>query len=48
MPYASKAQQRFFHAAEARGEIKSSVVKEFDKGTNFKRLRERVRRKKKK
>lgn len=47
MPYASKAQQRLFHAKEARGEIKASVVKEFDKSTNFKRLRERVRRKKK-
>lgn len=47
MPYASKAQARFFHAAAARGDIKASTVKEFDKSTNFKRLVARVRRKKK-
>ena len=47
MPYKSKAQQRFFHAAMARGEIKASTVKEFDKSTNFKKLVSRVTRKKK-
>lgn len=47
MPYSSKAQARYFHAAMARGEIKKSTVKEFDKSTNFKKLASRVYRKKK-
>jgi hypothetical protein len=42
MPYASMAQDRFFHAAEKRGEIKASTVKEYDKATNFKNLPARV------
>ena len=33
MPYKSKAQQRFFHAAEARGEMSQRTVKEFDTAT---------------
>jgi len=38
MPYSSQAQRRLFHAKESRGEIKPSVVKEFDtasKGLNL-------------
>lgn len=38
MPYKSLKQERYFHAAEARGEIKPSVVKDFDtasKGTKL-------------
>ena len=41
MPYKSKAQQRLFHAKEARGEISHKVVKEYDRATNFKKLPER-------
>jgi hypothetical protein len=52
MPYKSKAQQRAFHAMEARGQISPSVVKEFDQATTaaggFKRLPERVKPKVKK
>lgn len=33
MPYKSKAQERYFHAAEERGDIKPSVVKEFDEAS---------------
>lgn len=33
MPYKSKAQQGYMHAAADRGEIKKSVVKEFDQAT---------------
>lgn len=36
MPYKSRAQQRFFHAAEERGEMPHKVVKEFDKATTKK------------
>jgi len=46
MPYASRAQQRFFHAAEARGEMPASTVKEYDKATDFKGLPARVGKKK--
>jgi len=42
MPYKSKAQQRKFHAMEARGEISPKTVSEFDKATNFKGLPEKV------
>lgn len=45
--YASKAQQRFMHAAAARGDISKAAVERRDKGTNFKRLVARVKRKKK-
>lgn len=37
MPYASKRQQRLFHAKEARGEISPKVVKEFDEATKAKK-----------
>lgn len=33
MPYKSEAQRAFFHAAEKRGEMKPSVVKEFDEAS---------------
>jgi hypothetical protein len=33
MPYVSKAQQGYMHAAAERGEIPKSVVKEFDKAS---------------
>ena len=51
MPYKSKAQQRYFHAAEARGEISPKVVSEFDEATKakkggFKRLPEKKKAKK--
>jgi hypothetical protein len=36
MPYKSKAQQGFMHAAADRGDISKSVVKDFDKGTSKK------------
>ena len=41
MPYKSKAQQRAMHAKAAGGEIKKSVVKEFDAATDFEHLPER-------
>lgn len=46
MPYKSKAQARAMHAKANRGEISKSVVKEFDQATNFKKLPNRVKRKK--
>ena len=45
MPYRSKAQQRLFHAKEARGEISPKVVNEFDEATDFKSLPERASKK---
>lgn len=47
MPYESQAQQRYFHAAEARGEIAPSVVREFDEATkgHYDKLVERVKHK---
>jgi hypothetical protein len=44
--YKSKAQQRFFHAAMARGEISKASVERRDKNTNFKKLVARARKKK--
>jgi hypothetical protein len=41
MPYKSDAQRRFFHAAEARGDIKPSTVKEFDAASKGKKLPEK-------
>jgi len=43
MPYKSKAQARAMHAKAARGEIPKSVVEEYDRETDFRRLPERVR-----
>ena len=47
MPYASKAQQRKFHALLSRGQIAASTVKEFDKASKGKKLPEKVKSKKK-
>lgn len=46
MPYKSKSQARAMHAKANRGQIAQSVVKEFDRATNFKKLPNRVKRKK--
>jgi len=48
MPYKSDKQRRFFHAAEARGEIPPSTVREFDQASKGMKLPEYVRRLKKK
>lgn len=42
MPYKSDSQRRFFHAAEAKGEMKPSVVKEYDKASKGKNIPEKV------
>lgn len=42
MPYKSKAQQRLFHAKEARGEISKKTVDEYDESTDFSHLPEHV------
>lgn len=42
MPYKSNAQRRFFHAAEARGEISSKTVKEYDRASKGKKLPEKI------
>jgi len=41
MPYVSDRQRRFFHAAEARGEISHKTVAEFDKASKGKDLPEK-------
>jgi len=41
MPYKSDAQRRFFHAAEARGDIPASTVEEFDKASKGHKLPEK-------
>lgn len=46
MPYKSDSQRRYFHAAEARGEISPSVVHDFDQASKGKKLPEKVRKKK--
>lgn len=47
MPYRSKAQRGKFHAMEARGEISSATVREWDKASKGKKLPARVKRKRK-
>lgn len=47
MPYASTAQQGYFHAAEKRGEISHATVAEFDKASKGKKLPERASTRKK-
>jgi hypothetical protein len=42
MPYKSDAQRRYFHAAEARGEIKKKTVHEFDEASKGRDLPEHV------
>ena len=46
MPYKSKRQARFMHAAAARGEISKATVKEWDEKTDFSHLPERKAKKK--
>ena len=46
MPFKSKAQQRAMHAKAARGEISKKVIEEFDRATDFKKLPERVTKRK--
>lgn len=41
MPYKSDAQRRYFHAAQARGEISPKTVKEFDQASKGKKLPEK-------
>lgn len=41
MPYKSDAQRRFFHAAQARGDISPKTVKEFDNASRGKKLPEK-------
>lgn len=41
--YKSQAQRRYFHAAEDRGEIKPSVVHEFDEASKGKKMPEHVK-----
>lgn len=49
MPYKSRAQARYMHAAAARSEISKETVEEFDHATkDFSKLPERVERKRKK
>ena len=48
VPYKSDRQRRYMHAAAARGEIKKSVVEEFDRATKGKKLPERAPKKGKK
>src|SRR5229473_3195963 len=43
MPYDSNAQRKYFHAALARGEIKPSVVHEFDQASKGLKLPEHVK-----
>lgn len=43
MPYKSEAQRRFFHAAEARGDISKKTVKEFDTASKGMDLPEKVK-----
>ncbi len=40
MPYKSYKQRKFFHVAEKRGDIKPSVVNEFDKASKGMKLPE--------
>ena len=42
MPYKSDSQRRFFHAAEARGDMSHSTVQEFDEASKGKKLPEKV------
>lgn len=42
MPYKSDAQRRYFHAAEARGDIKKKTVDEFDQASKGKHLPEKL------
>lgn len=48
MPYKSKAQARAMHAKASRGEIPMKTVREFDRATDFSKLPNKVRKKKRK
>lgn len=43
MPYKSDAQRRFFHAAQARGDISAKTVEEFDSASKGMKLPEKVK-----
>lgn len=43
MPYKSDRQRRYFHAAEARGDISSKTVNEFDQASKGKKLPEKAK-----
>lgn len=43
MPYKSDRQRRYFHAAEARGDISSKTVDEFDQASKGKKLPEKAK-----
>ena len=47
MPYKTDKQRRYFHAAEARGEISHKVVHEFDQASKGMSLPEAIKKKKK-
>jgi len=47
MPYKSDKQRRYMHAAAERGEIKKSVVEEFDQASKGKKLPETAPKQKK-
>lgn len=49
MPYKSRSQQRYMHAAAARGDVPQSVVDEFDRATkDYSKLPERAPKKRRK
>jgi len=43
VPYKSEKQRKYMHAAAERGEIKKSVVKEFDRASKGKHLPEEAK-----
>ena len=47
MPYRSRKQQRYMHAAAERGEISQKTVQEFDRATDFSNLPESAPKRKK-
>lgn len=48
MPYKSDKQRRYFHAAEARGDISPETVEEFDRASKGKKLPESAKKRVKK
>lgn len=46
MPYKSKAQRGYMHAAADRGDVPRKVVEEFDRESKGKKLPERAKKKK--
>lgn len=43
MPYASRAQQKYFHYLESEGKMPKKTVKEFDESTDYDQLPEHVK-----